>query len=334
MIRKYSIVLPVRNGGELVKHCVSSVLSQVYSNFDFLILDNCSNDGTKEWILALNDPRIQIFSSDRPLSMSENWARIADLKKSEYFTMIGHDDLLNNDYLSEMDQLISENPGHDLYQAHFRYIDENGNIVRRCLPMKSFYTSEDFLKVILTHSLDTMGTGYMMRSISYNMLGGIPQYPNLLFADHALWISMASQNGVAISDKELFAFRIHKSISTTTNVASYIRAFYMFLDFLRIKRKNDNYKKVLNEVSAEFIKYYCVSLSHRLLKTKPQFREGLTVTNFLETCLRYSKTLSDSNYFDPNKIFSLRISKKIDSSKALRSIYLLVRSFYPRPIYS
>ena len=59
MKNSYSIILPVRNGGEYVKECINSILSQTYRDFDILVLDNNSSDGTVEWINTINDRRIK-----------------------------------------------------------------------------------------------------------------------------------------------------------------------------------------------------------------------------------------------------------------------------------
>ena len=80
---KFSIILPVRNGGEYLKDCVRSILSQTCNDFNLLILENGSNDGGPEWVRSLGDPRIKIIAADRPLSIEENWARIRTLEKNE-----------------------------------------------------------------------------------------------------------------------------------------------------------------------------------------------------------------------------------------------------------
>ena len=64
---KYSIILPVRNGGHYVKICVDSILAQTYTDFNFIVLDNCSTDGTLEWLLSLNDSRIKVIPSQKSL---------------------------------------------------------------------------------------------------------------------------------------------------------------------------------------------------------------------------------------------------------------------------
>src|SRR2546423_4977854 len=116
---KYSIILPVRNGGEYVKECIQSILSQSLNDFNLIVLDNCSNDGTTEWIEQLNDERIVLHKADRPLTIEENWARILKVPKNEFITMIGHDDLLSTNYLTVMDDLIRKYPDASLYQTHF-----------------------------------------------------------------------------------------------------------------------------------------------------------------------------------------------------------------------
>jgi len=81
MKNNFSIILPVRNGGDYVKECIHSLLNQTYTLYDIIVLDNCSTDGTVEWIESLYDPRIKIIRSDRSLSIEENWGRIKDVSK-------------------------------------------------------------------------------------------------------------------------------------------------------------------------------------------------------------------------------------------------------------
>lgn len=126
---RFSIILPVRNGGEYVKECVNSILSQTHGDFNLQVLDNFSSDGTPEWIHSLNDPRIIIYPSDKPLTIEENWARITVIPKNEFITLIGHDDVLDNNYLDTMINLISKHPTASLFQTHFRYINSEGSLL-------------------------------------------------------------------------------------------------------------------------------------------------------------------------------------------------------------
>ncbi len=191
---KFSIILPVKNGGEYVKECVRSILAQTYPNFILHILENCSNDGTSEWLQTLHDERIIIIPSEKALSIEENWARILSIQRNEFMTIIGHDDLLDDNYLEVMKGLIHQYPDASLYQTHFNFIDAKGNFIRHCKPMKEKQTAAEFLSCFLQRNIDVNGTGFMMRSKDYDAIGGIPSYPNLLFADFELWIKLTSLN--------------------------------------------------------------------------------------------------------------------------------------------
>ncbi len=57
---RFSICLPVRNGMPYVKDCVQHILQQTCGDFELLILDNQSTDGTAEWLRSLTDPRISM----------------------------------------------------------------------------------------------------------------------------------------------------------------------------------------------------------------------------------------------------------------------------------
>ncbi len=332
---KFSIILPVKNGGEYIKQCVQSILTQTYSDFNLHILENCSNDGTAEWLNTLEDEHIIIIPSKKSLSIEENWARILSINKNEFITIIGHDDLLDKDYLQTINELINQHPDAGLYQTHFRFIDANGNVIKHCKPMDEKQTAVEFLHALFIDSIDTMGTGYMMRSKDYNLIGGILPYPNLLFADHVLWIRMASLNYKATSEKEKFSYRLHQNLSKKSDTVSYINAFYNYMDFLiYYKANNIQSANVIEEYIYPYILYYCRSLSHRLLKTPVQIRNGMTVSGFINNCIKYNSILAPMNSLNPLKVVNIRNAKLIDDNLILRKAYLLFRRFYNKPIYS
>src|SRR5688572_24503511 len=142
---KYSIILPVKNGGDYLKLCVKSIMSQTYTDFNLIVLDNKSTDGSLQWLQQQRDSRIIIYESPQPLPIEQNWGRIKDVPRNEFMTMIGHDDILAPYYLEEMDKLVRNHPHASLYQAHYSYIDKDGNVTRTCLPMDEIQKAYEFL---------------------------------------------------------------------------------------------------------------------------------------------------------------------------------------------
>ncbi len=325
-MNSFSIILPVYNGGEYVKTCVRSLLAQTFTDYNIIVLDNCSTDGTRQWLLSLKDPKISVITSERKLSITENWGRIKDIEKNAFMTMIGHDDVLLPEYLSVMNALINEQPSASLYQAHFDFIDSNGNHIKPCRPMPVKMDAAGFLNAQLTRTMDSMGTGYMMRSADYDRLGGIPaNYPNLIFADYALWMMLTEQSYLAISKQTAFQYRLHDSVSKVTNGEDYQRAFFMYLDFLKDRmQQSDSINKAFHTNGHEYLMYFCESLSHRILKTPAERRE-VTVRSFIDQCKAYSSEMLPGQAFEPLKKRRISLALWFDKNALRRSAFKIIK---------
>ena len=333
-MKKFSIILPVKNGGEYVKECVKSILSQTLNDFNLLVLDNCSSDGTLHWIESLNDNRIFIYPSANPLTIEENWGRILHVTKNEYITLIGHDDILKPHYLKVMDDLLNKFPDATLYQTNFAFINSKGKIIRRCKPMKDVENGPDFLHSILQNKIDIVGTGFLMRSKDYNALGGIPtSYPNLLFADFELWLNLTAKSYKATSALEGFYFRLHQSTTSVSSDIKYQFAFEKFIYFLeKLKQQGAAYQKVISKNADKFIMFYCKSLSHRILRTPKRKRDNLSVNSVLQKGKEYSTRLSSNKNFNPLSNNTILLAKVLDSTLITRNIFLLFKKIYSKPV--
>jgi glycosyltransferase involved in cell wall biosynthesis len=332
-VTKFSIVLPVRNGGEYFKSCVKSILRQTVADFNLEILDNCSEDGSVQWLQELNDNRIRIYSSDKPLTIENNWKRITAIAKNEFMTFIGHDDLLDPNYLEVMDKLISKHPSATVYQVHFRYIDANGDIVRSCKPMDEIQTAPECLAFFLSNMYE-LSIGHLVRSKDYDEVGGIPSYPNLLFADLELWIKLIEKSYKATSMEECCSYRIHQTSTTkSSSTLSYYHAFTRLLGFFsQLKATDQAFTVVLSRYGLDFLKLYCKSLAHHLLRVPKKNRPGLDVSKFI---LDYKKSIDElipGNTYDPERIFSLKLARTIDNNALTRELFLAFKKIYSKPI--
>ncbi len=324
-MNKFSIFLPVKNGGVHFRQCVNNILAQHFTEFDLLVLDNNSSDGTFEWISSNADNRIHIYRSDRDLSMTENWARILKLPKNEFMTIIGHDDLFHPDYLDKMNRLIARYPAATLYQAHFNFIDADGNLIKPCLPMPENMQVQDFLEAEFLQRMDSMGTGYMMRSSDYDRLGGIDcSYPNLIFADYQLWTELTGLCFLAISPETCFSYRLHNSVSKTTDAEKYRIAFEKYTCFLsQYAQQNPAVKMALRDNGNAFMLYFCESLSHRLLKS-PASAQRMPVRTFIDNCRKTARLLEIKD-FRPYRKLRILLASIFDSNLLFRQIFALLK---------
>ncbi len=332
-MQKFSIILPVRNGGHYVKACVNSILSQTYPSFNLIVLDNASTDGTPEWIRSLANPRIVLHSSTDSLSIEENWGRIVTVSKNEFMTCIGHDDILDPDYLSVMDTLIGKYPDASLYLAHFRYIDSAGNKIKSCLPMAEKQLPGEMLANFLQNKFNVSGTGYIMRSSDYDAVGGIPAYPSLLFADFELWLNLAKRSYLAVAPQESFAFRIHQSTTTSSADNTMLLAFERYVLYLESLSASDAKLGMVIEKNAEILlHFYCRGLTSRVLRTPLAKRQGLTVNHIIVKFAQYGSKLAPAQQYDPLVNKTVRMARLVDSNILTRNLFLFFKKIYSKPV--
>ena len=232
---EFSVFLPVRNGGKYIKQCVDSILTQTYRNLELHVLDNESTDDTVSCVSRINDSRLRLWKAPRALSMQDSWARIKDVPKKEFMTTLGHDDLFDPHFLATIMGLIERYPNASLYQTGARFINAQGKAIRPFRSVPERESAAEYLAARLTYQRDISGTGYVMRSQDYDRVGGIPPFEKLLFADDALWLSLASKSWKAADPRVSLAVRIHgasESASSPSNWPSLLLGLDQFTKFL------------------------------------------------------------------------------------------------------
>jgi len=235
----FTIIVPSYNGGDYLKACVGAILAQNYAGFELAVLEDGSTDGSLEWLQEIDDPRLKLYPAGH-LGIVENWARAVSIPKLEYITIVGQDDLLDQDYLKVMSALIRRFPDACLYHAHFRYIDEGTHLIRACGLLPERETAAEYIAALFSRSRDTYGTGYLMRSGDYDALGGIPHFEKLLFADDALWIAMMQLSYKATASEECFSCRLH-TVSTGASAPweSWLNGMSAYISYLQNMAADD-----------------------------------------------------------------------------------------------
>ncbi len=88
---RVSFGLPVYNGEDTIRRCLDSILGQDYNDYEVVICDNASTDGTRAILdeYRAEDPRIRIFLNEENIGQIENVNRVFQLSLGEYFRWIG-----------------------------------------------------------------------------------------------------------------------------------------------------------------------------------------------------------------------------------------------------
>lgn len=100
---KVSIVIPAYNVEKTIKRCLDSILLQSYIDFEVLVVNNNSTDGTSEILkqYSLKDSRIiSLFEQNKGVGYARNCA--LDHAKGDLVTFIDADDYVNADFLDDL----------------------------------------------------------------------------------------------------------------------------------------------------------------------------------------------------------------------------------------
>jgi glycosyltransferase involved in cell wall biosynthesis len=199
-----SVVMSVHNDKRYVKASIESVLKQTFSDFEFIIVDNASTDGSEAILkdYALVDSRIRLLQFEVPgLTNALNFA--LSYATGEYIARQDADDILSPQRLEKQVRFLEANRDVALVGTGIRLIDVNGDE----LGVKVYPTSHDALCELLLKCENPLPHSTIMcRKLVFDQLG----HYDSLFAkaqDYALYLRVIQGHRVASLDEPLTYLR-------------------------------------------------------------------------------------------------------------------------------
>ena len=103
----FSIIIPTYNRAAILRDTLLSVLEQSFDDYEILVVDDGSTDGTKEVVTELNNNKIFYhYKLNEERSIARNFG--ADKAKGDYLIFLDSDDRMLNDYLLSLHHFIKE----------------------------------------------------------------------------------------------------------------------------------------------------------------------------------------------------------------------------------
>ena len=105
---KISVCIPTYNYGKFISDAIESVLAQTFKDYELIVVDNCSTDGTKDLVSKYSaiDPRIMYYVNESNLGMVGNWNRCLEYARGEYIKILCADDVLTSNCLQKQNDLL------------------------------------------------------------------------------------------------------------------------------------------------------------------------------------------------------------------------------------
>lgn len=122
-----SVGIPFFNAEQFLSKAIESVISQSYDNWELLLLDDGSNDGSLEIAkdFEQQDNRIKVFSDGKNKGLGARLNELATLSNGEYIARMDADDIMHPNRLETQLQILKDNPNIDVLGTNAYVIDEN-----------------------------------------------------------------------------------------------------------------------------------------------------------------------------------------------------------------
>ncbi|HEY1054475.1 MAG TPA: glycosyltransferase, partial [Emticicia sp.] len=205
-----SVLMPVYNAERYVKEAINSILNQTFKDFELVVLNDASNDSSKEIILSLSDSRIRYIENEQNSGLSFSRNRLLSEVKGEYIAWLDADDIAYPARLEEEYKFLVEHPDHAMIASWARLINSDGE------PTGNFiksYIPNEYLSALLLFVNYFVQSSVMLRKSHLPEIHYRPEFPPT--EDYELWVRIAAKHPVAILPKTLVDYRIH-----STNISS------------------------------------------------------------------------------------------------------------------
>lgn len=111
---RVTVLLPVRNGRTTLRTAVYSLLSQTYTSFEVLVLDDGSSDGSAEVVDGINDPRLRVIHDGLHKGLAARLNEGIDQARGKYIARMDADDVAFPERFREQVRYLEDHPEVDL----------------------------------------------------------------------------------------------------------------------------------------------------------------------------------------------------------------------------
>jgi glycosyltransferase involved in cell wall biosynthesis len=235
-----SVLMPVYNGEPFLSDAIESILNQSYSEFELIVIDDCSTDKTSEILggFAQTDQRIQVFRNSSNLGLTKSLNLGLSRCGGEFIARHDADDLSEPERFECQLAFFKDHPDHGLVGTAVTRIDSHGNIIDQPIVIKEVNAVR-----VLTKGVNPFIHGsIMMRKSIVDMVNGYRS--EFRYAqDYDLWLRISEIASVGNLSERLYRLRIHQAGISKMKLHVQIQyaALACYFGGERQKRKVDSY---------------------------------------------------------------------------------------------
>ena len=208
-----SVCIPLYNSGLYIREAIESVLSQTLTDWELIITDDGSTDGSAEIVASYSDPRIHYLLNPKRLGAEGNWNRCVNEGRGIYRKLLCHDDRLYPDCLARQVAVFKQsgNESVSLVTAARRIVNPSGKtILTRCWKKRDqVVEGRRAIQQIVRSGTNLIGEpgSALFRASDWNALNGFnARYPYVIDLD--FWFQLLKRGDCFYLAEPLCDFRV------------------------------------------------------------------------------------------------------------------------------
>jgi hypothetical protein len=209
-----SIVMPVYNGEKYLAKAIESILIQSFTNFEFIIIDDGSNDSSLTILkqYSSKDPRVRVIVNEENLGIAKSLNKGVTQAQGKYIARMDADDISLSNRIEQQVDFLEAHPDISVLGAQFTIIDSNDNLLGGItLPI-----FPGVVKWELIYSCPLAHPAIMMRRSLFSIEGF--QYRHRPVAqDYDLWSRISRNHKLTNLPETLLLLRKHHGNISKTN---------------------------------------------------------------------------------------------------------------------
>ena len=231
-----SVVMSVYNGRPYLAHAVDSILAQTFRDFEFIIIDDGSTDGTAEELqkYAVRDARIRLRFQKR-LGLAKALNAGLTVARGKYIARMDADDISHPDRLALQMEHLLRNSNLVLLGTAFEYIDAKNKYIKTQL----LATGNENLQSLLVdegnqfcHPSVIMSADAIQKAGFYRCVAGRHAQ------DYDLWLRIAGLGEIDNLSTPLLRYRVHESQKSIKNLLAQRHSAETYKNLAKIYRSS------------------------------------------------------------------------------------------------
>ena len=200
-----SVIVPAYNAMTYLPETIANLLEQTYTDFEVVVVNDCSTDNIEEWVTQISDSRVRLVSQEnKGLATARNTGIKAS--QGEYLAFLDADDLWESTKLAKQVQVLDSHPEVGLVYSWVTYIAQEGKTTGRTV---SYQAEGDVWRELVQKNLIECGSVPMVRLSCLEKVGLFDEQLSYLNVgeDWDMWLRIAARYPFKVIKEPLVYYR-------------------------------------------------------------------------------------------------------------------------------